>query len=59
MVSHISRIALISRRLDVPVAHGTDIDHAMKVINRVGSELAEDENWKSTNPRSPSGTQGE
>ncbi|MFH1651972.1 MAG: mechanosensitive ion channel family protein [Chloroflexota bacterium] len=32
--------------LDVPVAYGTDLDHAIEVINRVGIELAEDENWK-------------
>ena len=32
--------------LDVPVAYGTDLDHAIEVMNRVGIELAEDENWK-------------
>jgi small conductance mechanosensitive channel len=32
--------------LDVSVAYGTDLDQAMAVINRVGQELAEDENWK-------------
>ena len=32
--------------LDVPVAYGTDLDYAIKVMNRVGTELAEDENWK-------------
>ncbi len=32
--------------LDVPVSYGTDLDHAIAVINRVGKELAEDENWK-------------
>ena len=32
--------------LDVEVAYGTDLDHAMGVINRVGQELAEDENWR-------------
>jgi small-conductance mechanosensitive channel len=32
--------------LDVSVSYGTDLDHAMAVINRVGLELAEDENWK-------------
>jgi len=32
--------------LDVSVAYNTDLDHAMSVINRVGKELAEDENWR-------------
>ena len=32
--------------LDVSVAYGTDLDKAMAVINKVGKELAEDENWK-------------
>jgi small conductance mechanosensitive channel len=32
--------------LDVPVAYGTDLDHAIEVMNRVGTELAQDENWK-------------
>jgi moderate conductance mechanosensitive channel len=32
--------------LDVEVAYGTDLDHAMNVINRVGQELAEDEEWR-------------
>ncbi len=32
--------------LDVPVAYGTDLDHAISVINRVGMELAEDEEWR-------------
>jgi len=31
--------------LDVSVAYGTDLDHAISVINRVGQELAEDEKW--------------
>jgi small-conductance mechanosensitive channel len=31
---------------DVPVAYGTDLDHAINVINRVGKELAEDEKWR-------------
>ncbi len=31
--------------LDISVAYGTDLDHAISVINRVGQELAEDENW--------------
>ena len=32
--------------LDVSVSYGTDLDHAISVINRVGMELAEDENWR-------------
>jgi len=32
--------------LDVPVAYGTDLDHAISVINRVGKALAEDERWR-------------
>jgi moderate conductance mechanosensitive channel len=32
--------------LDVSVSYGTDLDHAISVINRVGQELAEDENWR-------------
>jgi len=32
--------------LDISVAYGTDLDQAMAVINRVGQELAKDENWK-------------
>lgn len=32
--------------LDVRVAYRTDLDHAISVINRVGQELAEDENWR-------------
>jgi small-conductance mechanosensitive channel len=32
--------------LDIPVAYGTDLDHAISVINRVGKELAEDEKWR-------------
>lgn len=32
--------------LDVEVAYGTDLDHAMNVINRVGQELAQDEDWR-------------
>ncbi len=31
--------------LDVSVAYGTDLDHAISVINQVGQELAEDEKW--------------
>jgi small-conductance mechanosensitive channel len=32
--------------LNVSVAYGTDLDHAISVINRVGQELAADANWK-------------
>jgi len=32
--------------LDVSVAYGTDLDHAISVINRVGKALAEDEKWR-------------
>ncbi|MCK5124328.1 MAG: mechanosensitive ion channel family protein, partial [Dehalococcoidia bacterium] len=32
--------------LDISVGYGTDLDHAISVINRVGKELAEDENWR-------------
>lgn len=32
--------------LDVPVAYGTDLDHAIEVINRVCMELAQDDAWK-------------
>jgi len=32
--------------LDVSVAYGTDLDHAISVINRVGKALAEDERWR-------------
>jgi len=32
--------------LNVSVAYGTDLDHAMSVINRVGKELADDKNWR-------------
>lgn len=31
--------------LDVSVSYGTDLDHAISVINRVGQELAEDPDW--------------
>jgi small-conductance mechanosensitive channel len=33
--------------LDFSVAYGTDLDHAIRVMNRVGQELAVDEKWKS------------
>jgi moderate conductance mechanosensitive channel len=32
--------------LDVGVGYSTDIDHAEKVINQVGQQLADDEKWK-------------
>jgi len=32
--------------LDVSVSYDTDLEHAMSVINRVGEELAADENWQ-------------
>jgi moderate conductance mechanosensitive channel len=32
--------------LNVSVDYGTDLDHAISVIDRVGKELAEDENWR-------------
>lgn len=38
---HFSRV-----NLDVPVAYGTDLDHAIEVINRVGRELTDDPEWK-------------
>lgn len=37
---HFSRV-----NLNVSVAYGTDLDHAISVINRVGEELAADEYW--------------
>ncbi len=37
---HFSRV-----NLDISVAYGTDLDHAMRVINRVGQELAKEERW--------------
>jgi small conductance mechanosensitive channel len=33
--------------LDFSVAYDTNLDHAISVMNRVGQELAADENWKS------------
>lgn len=30
---------------NISVGYGTDLDHAIRVINRVGQELAEDESW--------------
>ncbi|UCB43382.1 MAG: mechanosensitive ion channel family protein [Dehalococcoidales bacterium] len=38
---HFSRV-----NIDFPVAYGTNLDRAIEVMNRVGMELAEDENWK-------------
>jgi small conductance mechanosensitive channel len=32
--------------LNVSVAYGTDLDHAISVINQVGKALAEDNNWR-------------
>jgi small conductance mechanosensitive channel len=45
---HFSRV-----NLDVPVDYGTDLDHAISVINRVGQELAADENWRDRFVTSP------
>jgi len=39
---HFSRV-----NLDISVSYGTDLDHAMAVINRVGEEIFADENWHS------------
>jgi small-conductance mechanosensitive channel len=38
---HFSRV-----NLNISVAYGTDLDHAIRVINRVGKKLAEDKNWR-------------
>ena len=32
--------------LNISVGYGTDLDHAISVINRVGKELAEDKKWR-------------
>jgi small-conductance mechanosensitive channel len=32
--------------LNVSVGYNTDLDHAISVINRIGQELAKDENWR-------------
>ncbi|MCL2140124.1 MAG: mechanosensitive ion channel [Dehalococcoidia bacterium] len=32
--------------LDLPVDYGTDLDHAMSVINRVGEEMAQEKHFK-------------
>jgi len=37
---HFSRV-----NLNISVAYGTDLDHAIRVINRVGKELAKDKEW--------------
>jgi len=39
--------------LDISVAYDTDLDHAISVINRVGQELAADENWSKVVIRTP------
>jgi small conductance mechanosensitive channel len=41
LTSHFARI-----NLNVSVEYGTDLDHAISVINRVGKELGEDEKWR-------------
>ncbi|MQY55435.1 MAG: mechanosensitive ion channel [Dehalococcoidia bacterium] len=33
--------------LNISVAYGTDLDHAIAVINRVGTEMAKAEHWRS------------
>jgi small-conductance mechanosensitive channel len=38
---HFSRV-----NLNISVSYGTDLDHAISVINRVGKELAEDGKWR-------------
>jgi small conductance mechanosensitive channel len=38
---HFSRV-----NLNISVGYGTDLDHAISVINSVGKELAEDEKWR-------------
>lgn len=40
--------------LDVGVAYDTDIEKAIKVINRVGESIAEDEHWKDIIIETPS-----
>jgi small conductance mechanosensitive channel len=32
--------------LNVSVSYGTNLDHAIRVVNRVGEELAREENWR-------------
>jgi small-conductance mechanosensitive channel len=38
---HFSRV-----NLNISVGYGTDLDHAVSVINRIGKALAEDKNWR-------------
>jgi small-conductance mechanosensitive channel len=38
---HFSRV-----NLNISVGYGTDLDHAISVINGVGKEIAEDEKWR-------------
>jgi small-conductance mechanosensitive channel len=38
---HFSRV-----NLNISVGYGTDLDHAISVINRVGKELAQDTKWR-------------
>ncbi|HEX73953.1 MAG TPA: mechanosensitive ion channel family protein [Dehalococcoidia bacterium] len=38
---HFSRV-----NLNIPVAYDTNLDHAINVLNRVGKELAADEDWR-------------
>ena len=38
---HFSRV-----NLNISVGYGTDLDHAISVINRVGKELAQDAKWR-------------
>ena len=45
---HFSRV-----NLNVSVGYGTDLDHAISVMNRVGKELAEDEKWREKIIRAP------
>ena len=45
---------LFSRvNLNISVAYDTNLDHAIKVINRVGQELAADENWRARIVKTP------
>jgi small conductance mechanosensitive channel len=32
--------------LNISVSYGTNLDHAIRVVNRVGEELAREENWR-------------
>ena len=42
--------------LNIGVSYDTDLEHAIRVINRVGKELAEDPKWATSllSPRKPS-----